>query len=634
MSMTKMFRKNSRIFLLVFMSALLVVFLVGDVIGRGGGGGANVDPVLAVAFGEEVHASDFQVVQDDMEIARMLGFGQMLPAVRATDQAEAAIAMYLLTREAELAGVQASPELIVDVLSQQPGAGEVINSIRDRRKMSLEAIYASAARALTPMYYASFLASAADGSSKPRLEREFRNSNQQAQAWTSVISSEAFLEQVPEPTEEELLAFYEEAKDRDPDMTGDEPKFGYRVPDRVRVEVLTIDPNAIIEEVRISTRAAKDYYERNRTNYMKPAADPSAPRVQMTFEEAEDRVRSDYRRAKAIAETYEYLQEIEDETRRVWFQHPLEEGNVTSPTADEIVSFEALASKYDRYPVEFMRSELLSRTALGGFDSQFAGSFAMVGNRPMQTSNALFNVEGLVEYDPGMVSFLRVNEPATAQVGFGTRVTRHYLYRVVEVDPAGPPDSMDDVREEVVADYMSLKAFELAGAHAERLAEAARTLGLQEAVANAAELRDLMRSADPPLEMPGASDTPDLGGELLSKLEPTENRSLSRGSPFLTDVGSAPNVVPKIFELADASVGDGEKRVGAYPEPRTLEWVVAELVEIKPMYASQWEARRPAIEQTYVSRSRGQFQSNFWLLDNILKRADYKPIEEEEDEGA
>jgi len=84
--------------------------------------------------------------------------------------------------------------------------------------------------------------------SLPRLEKTYRDGNQDAAAKLSVIDDNAFVKLVPEPSAEQLQAFFDECKARKAAHTEKELVFGYLLPDRVKIEYLTLDPQKIKSE--------------------------------------------------------------------------------------------------------------------------------------------------------------------------------------------------------------------------------------------------------------------------------------------------------------------------------------------------------------------------------------------------
>ncbi len=403
MRISRIFRKYSRVLLLVFMSLLLVVFLMGDVIGRASRNSSAGDFEIGEAFGQPIYSSQTQRARRDFDITGLLGMRS--PPVLSEDPQERDLGMYLAIEEARRAGVVVGRESISDALSRSPQSALLLDRIRKRYNCSLNSIYDSAARVVAISVLAQYQAGALATASLPEVEQAYRDQNQEARVLISVIDARAFLAGMPEPTEAELLAHFEECKDRDRAHTDDERVCGYRIDDRIQVEYLTVDPDAIREDVRVSAREAERYYEENRQKYMKevdtvsPFAldDSGGPqKIEMTYDEVKDQVREDCRAAKAIEVAQRLLNLIHDEARLPWVTAPRDEDNVKqAPPADKLVSFEDLREKFSgEYPVIYRKTELATARAFGRVRG-LAQASTVIERRPVATRTLAFRVEGL-----------------------------------------------------------------------------------------------------------------------------------------------------------------------------------------------------------------------------------------------
>ena len=649
MRISRIFRKYSRVLLLVFMSLLLVVFLVGDVIGRASSSRQMRDVEICQAFGKPVFLSQTQRAEDDFELtARLL---IRTPPVVSEDLRERNLAIYLLIEEARRAGVVVGRERIIEALSRSPQSSFLLGRIRQQSNLSLNSIYDSAARVVATMVLAQHQVGALAATSLPEIEHAYRDENQEARVLISVIDARAFLAGLPEPTEEELQGHFEECKARKSAHTDEARVCGYRIPDRVQVEYLTVNPDAIKEDVRVSAREAERYYEENQQKYLKEIDTPAPlalddsgepQKIQMTYEEVSDQVREDCRAAKAIEEAQRLVNDIRDEARLPWETAPLGEGNVRQvPPADEIVSFEALREKFSaRYPVTHEKTELVTERELRR-EPGFGRAAAVVDRQSVPAPTLAFHVEGLAIPDPNdRTPLLRINEPSrevlverrTIDRDAGPIPYQNYIFRVVSVEPSGPPASLDDVREQAIQDVKELKALEIAAEQARALAEQARQNGLKEAVAAAEELKNMLRQEDEQ-ERPDEPESttrpalPDPAERYLRALEPFEPEQFLRQPRPLKYVGYAPGLHELAFASPDASGPDPTQKHSVIDAPlaKSLKWAVVELLEIKPIYQGDFELKREELEaQAYL----GQLEA-FWYdwfePKNILARAGYVP---------
>ena len=649
MKISRIFRKYSRVLLLVFMSVLLVVFLIGDAISSSTRGSDRQDFELGQAFGEPLLASYIQRAQLDVQTAQTLRF--RAPLVLGLESGGQDLAQYLLIEEARRAGVIISPQHVIEALKQNPDfANMALDQLR-RDGRGLDSIYDSVCRVLAVSEYAQYQYAAATGVSLPELEEMYRNENQDARVLVSTIDANAFLDKVPEPTEEEIQAYFEECKNRDSASTDEERVDGYRVGDRISVEYLTVDPKAIEEQIRITSREVQRYYEDNKQRYMKEVEgsqfsleqNPQPQRIQMTLEEANDQVRRDCRADKAVTEAQRLMNLIQQEARRPWDTAPMGEGNQRQVPAPETqVSFEELRDRHsDEYPVTYLKTDLKTERELQFLPGFGRASTRLSGNKTITAGQYAFHVEGLADeaetpQNLQNVPVLHLNEPSPLMINLTpTRRTAQapssqaYMFRVVEVKPAGPPDSIEDVRDRVVSDLKKKRAFEMAQTQAKALADHAKEIGLKEAVEAAEELRTLLTPVTPePVEgeeTPNAEALAKQAERYLNSLKPTEPAAFKR-MPGPNTVGS-PTLHEKIFE-SPANGGPDTSLphpVIEVPNARGMRCFVAELEEIKPVYQGDFDAARAQLEQD-ATQSQAQFFFYTWFnVKNIEARTGYMP---------
>jgi hypothetical protein len=636
MRISRTFRKYNRVLLLVFMSLLLVVFLVGPAVSRGLRNRSMNDPEVGTAFGKAVYLSQTLRAADDFETAAR--FGLSTPLYRVQDPQKRNLAMCLLLEEAKHAGVRVGRDQIVASLQNNPNAVQMLTAIRRATSRSLNSIYDAIARINSVMILAQYQIRAASGASLPQLEDEYRDQNQEARVLISVIDSSAFSSQVPEPSEEELQANFEQGKDRETERTDEAIKYGYRIPDRVQVEYLTVDPGEIRESIRVSEKNARRYYEDNRQKYVKTVEDasplaleePQTQTVQLTYDEVSDQVREDYRAEKAILEAQRLVNEIHQEAVRPWAATPLDkDGERQRPSDQNIVPFTELQKKFSaEYPVKYKETELVTLRELKR-EPGFGRATAVIGRDAISAPDLAFHVKGLATADPNDPKpLLRIDEPGPVVLeggGAGQPAYQAYVFRVVAVAPAGPPKSLDDVRAEVVRNVEKSEAFELAGEQAQALAEKARQVGLKQAVAQATELKALLSEAPDNITM--LPTTVPASGRFVKQLEPYEPETFSREAKPLSGVGFAPGLHEKVFDsfTEAGETPPGQHHVVVVPLARTGKWAVVELLKLKPIYRGEFEMARSELEQQ-TSYSEGAEVYGAWFEpDNVIKRTGFVP---------
>lgn len=135
---------------------------------------------------------------------------------------------------------------------------------------------------------------------------------------------ERYLDKVGEPSTEQISAFYDKYKDKEPDTLSDTP--GFKIPRQIKVEYLMIDGGKLTEELKtkITTEELKSYYESRKSDFAIPrgindlpndlfADDPDAkltPTMYQAFDQIRDVLANSYAEEKAqneIASKFEAL---------------------------------------------------------------------------------------------------------------------------------------------------------------------------------------------------------------------------------------------------------------------------------------------------------------------------------------
>lgn len=595
MKLSKFLRKNSRTLILVFMSGLLVAFLVPEALQGLGAGSRGADAVLGTAFGREVTLADRERASADLQLVERV--------VGAPISRDDPLQLYLLMEEARRLGMRVGNDEVRQRLIDMGINDQRLQFVQRSSNRSYDEIYEAVGRWLA-MIRLMQVQAAALAPSLPRAEIEYRDRNEQAVAKVSLVDAQAFLPRVPEPTEEQLLAFFEEAKARYTEHTEQELKFGYRLPDRVRLEYLTVDPREVQNRITVRSVAVRDFFKENSSLYTKPdplttqPVDGQIPQVPMTFEEAEERVREDYRRAKAIETAQSLVNNLAAEARRPWSLMPANEAGFRE-APEEIREFSALRDDFSsEFPVQYGQTELLSQDELRQ-QTELGLARYVEGSESMGAPELAMQVQGILvkkALDDGKPA-LSVREPSpvvlTSQSDPVTRQRTPYqafVFRVVEVAPSAPPESLDAVREQVVKDWKLSQAYALAKTAAEELAAKAREIGLDKAIEEASDLKAQFEAAKVAATQPATGDPTAATPRYLEDLEPYTVPRLTRQMAFIRGVGRVEGIAEAVFALGASGEGpQADHPVVTVPVANRFKWIVAELEEVKPMYAVPFE---------------------------------------------
>ncbi len=646
MRLRKFIRDNSRTLLMVFMSLLLVAFLIPNTI-QGGSDQRQYERKLGRAFGRQITTKDLDRAEADIRIVSTAGLEQGLTQ-------GASLGYYLLSQEAERAGVRVGREDVKaylversrqgDPLWQQPD--ERLKFIQQSTRRSYDQIYDAIGRWLAIDRLAQFQASGLIDT-LPRQEQAYRNTTQEATAQVALIDDKAFLAQVPDPTDEELQTFFDECKGRKTAHTTKELVFGYLLPDRVQIQYLTVDPQQIKGQLTIQASQVRRFFEENASRYMKPdplASQPARggqmPQVPMTFEEARDRVREDYREARALELSQSLVNDMYHEVRRAWTASARDPEGFAQAPAGDLVSFQDLRQKFSTtYEVSYAESGVMDADQLKQIPEVGQAGVKLGPRQVVRVPELALRVKGILEKDPADGKpVLNVNEPLVVLTytldprnrDFTPR--QAYLLRVSEVRPSAPPTEIGTKREEVVGDWKLLRAHELARQQAEALAAKARRVGLPTAVEEATELKQILTDAEQATTQPVATIAPE-PKRYVQDLGPfVPQNKLTRSAILLqapTDtINNIPDIPPAIFDLGDEKVDETlSHRVGQFPIANQFRWLVAELTDVKPLYEGSFDKQLTSLVQS--GRLRGQIGEAFARLwasaDNVKERTGFVP---------
>lgn len=650
MSPMQFFRKYSRSLVLVIMALLLVVFLLEPVL-MNPSSATEAGRTMGQAFGQPITLNDLQRAGNDFEIVLEIE-PSLVPPLSDRDESGRSLSALLLQREAAHLGLHISGTQVRQMMQNSQIPPHVIDTIAARRRRSVEGVYEAIGRVLAIRQVAFLQLEAGTVASLPELEHEYRQRMQQAVIRLSVIEGRAFLPNIDPPNDAELAAFFEQTRDRafDPDEV--EVKFGYRLDDRVEIEFLTVNP-ARLAGTTISAREARQYYDKNKATYaasLPPDPVTSRPAAPPEYEalpaEIQRRVRENARQEKIVFDARRTMEAIRDAARSPWEAMDIgADGFRLPPPEDRLPSFEELQQRFSRdgIPVEFGRVDLTEIIALNLQPSGIGRASTRVGRRDVALAELVRRTKGLgtppppETRDESGLGWLNIGEPGPLLAEHvpdpknprERRPHQAYVFRVVKVVPAGPPDSLDMVREKVITDWRLRKAHEIAGEHAARLAERAREVGLDAAVAEAEELRAILatgETAGPATQPAVSSIPPELHVRFVERLGPfTPDGNFTRSTTWGANFGDASELPKRVFELADAPESQPTgRRVALVPSADDVRWLVAEVVEVKPLYEGEFAQRLPMLINLGRQTEQRDLQTLWFNSEQIRARAGFR----------
>lgn len=466
-------------------------------------------------------------------------------------------------------------------------------------------------RASALMRQANMLFMLADGAprySEPSLEYLFASRGAQVSGQYVLVGNRVYQQDVPAPTEQELQALFDQYKDELPGRS--EPYgFGYKFPDRVKLEALTLPIAPIREKVRpdveVDIAAAMEFYEQHKDQMVARNEMGEPTGEKLSFEQARPRIieRLIDERANEKAMT------IAKQARAILTQNlanvEQEGGYYQLPDDFKPVSMRVAADK--------LAQQQDVRVTLT--DAQLADQW--------QTMNDLVQIEDLgmsvlasapqvplVEYvksakqmnppitNPLITRRLQVNVPSEIMADRDGSLS---VFRLTAASPEHSPESLETVRDQVTNDARQLAAFKKLMENQSQWTEQGRSKGL-EAVAQ------------------------ELDGQVI----PFPALSQARGQ--VPGIGRSESFIDGVFDMASKLDKPGSleslpanERIGSAPVDSELALALFELQEFMPISRQEFlnalsEPQGVALANAMIERD----LQNPMSLESIIQRSGFK----------
>ena len=461
--MFKFLRKYNKLLLAIFGVLLMITFLIPQAIDQfsrqSGQGRATV---ATVGDGEKVSGEEWLTVQQEVQFLQRIGltFPFLERAGRLTPEH-----WYLLVREANEAGLVGRQSLTQQEMENLAQAGQT----RDPNFILEALAKIRGVNQMVSLYQSGGLYS--DRRLKHLAERMLH------QVVANVVVIESTAEGAPEPTEDEINSHF--AKYADQDAASNEDGFGYRLPDRVKLEWLHVSPESVraaAEQSEAFSTVAQRYHWRQHEgdttkNFPKVESGP-IPEV----------VKGDLL-AKLTTEKLDAIARYATEQLRLNRRGlPEQDGYVVLPPDwdQRKLSFPELAQNIQKEfgvalpAYQAAGDRWLSISDVSELPSIGAATTDKFGPTPIPLSQLVQQSKEL--RGEGVTSVLVQKDLAGPPLKAADGAV--YLFRIVDVNPAHTPTSIDEVRDQVVSDLRSLKNFQALAASTASLEQRAETDGL------------------------------------------------------------------------------------------------------------------------------------------------------------
>ncbi len=658
--MMKFFRKHNRKLLAIFMALLLVVWLGGSALQAMFMPDRSKQVVATCRYGD-IRVADQQAAEYSTSLLTQMRVPWSTPFGGRGDPLTV-MDWVLLTREARDAGVMPTGgELDTLLPASLQNAIKQVAYDRDVKPDRIRAAFAE----FFAVQQLQSLAASALVPSEAELRVAARNAYERVKIDAVALSANTFKDDQTEFSDAEVQEQFNAYRDSEP--VPDTLTFGYYQQPRVKIEYIRIDPARIEENLRVSEdeleRRARDFWRENRDNAVfrrppttqpadeattqpvdepttQPAGEattqPAQPESEFSESYTEARPAAHQAvRARLAAQVTENLTAwLGQQLAEVFFEADVgPNGYKVAP--DEVKQAGYLQEIIQHAPSRIAYPEAVEIKTTDWFSAADAAEWQRepdatkvpgIGKARVQLSSTqsfrlaqlAFAVEGLAEIPTGGGHADEAREVYVAPYQFSPHALRGlndelYLFRVVGVEAAHSPASVDLVRDKVIADLRLKSGFEQARAALEALkaqVEQGKTLadaweGQEDLKAKVKEVRsdglfENIKFAHRQLNAP-----PGFNYTWAGRLGKVDYK-------FVDDcfaVGNQPGEGPKLAIIE---------------QPDSARVVLVQWLEVEPMTADQYNRERDRILMTLLRRRYADFNDTWTSSEQIHARTEFK----------
>lgn len=615
--MFKFLRRYNKLILAIGGGLLMISFLIMDAIPRLSQSMAFRGTTSAtVGDGESVSALEMDIARREVGmLEKLTPFGFRLPGL---DQVKRPEHWFLLVREATAAGLVPTPGSVRSLLNDQTlQTMMAVSETRNPHEVLDLLAKVQGVSQMLQMYQGSQALS--DRRMRSQAERLLHQVN------AEFVVLEASADQVrDEPSEEALAAQFEKYKDIEPGQG--EMGFGYRLPNRVKLEWLVVPADAVREMVRRSDQfdgVAQNLHWRRNPDKVFPPFESGAPVPEVVSNDLLER------------QTREALERIaKDAMTKLQVSQRLAvmDGYLVLPEDwnQRMLSFTQLAEDLQqRHGIETPRYESTGArwisvdelSELAGVGSATTDRF---GPTPINLGALVSNTKEF-----GKTGMVAIQEGIAGPPLRGADGSV-YLFRVIDTDPARSPTSLDEVREQIVDDLKRKQQYEAMIAGAAELEREAEERGL---LSVALEHDTIVQPTTPVY--------------LVNRgLVEFMIQGLQAGAAQLPVVGADEDAIAAIIDYARALPGGlavsalpVEQQVLVVPSSDQLAVLVTKLVNQDPLTREKFNdlAQKGVIQRLLAERERSEDEAlmQAFSLEALVKRHNFasKSLQETDENG-
>ncbi len=620
--MTKVLRKHGK-WILAGAGILLMLAWVVPTGSKSGNEHAG-SVVRGTLAGKKVLNQDFYRAGNTITLLRTLGgqAGQYNPTGMAIgqllgmlDPRDPNMHLYLLLTEAHKYGIAATKDEVaaqIANLSMSEADLRAFLSQHQARPRMLEA-------AMADMIIVQKLTNFAIGSllpSEPELYYTAQQSMARVKVDYAVFDANKPSDKIGEPSAEQIQKHFDAYKNVLAGQSPDHFPFGYKYPDRVKIEYLTFTRRTVrasLKPTREDVIAASEFYRANLDRFTEepPAATQSAtskpadtqastqPRVK-TFEE----VRTELIEAQMSRRVDDLLRKLTREATTLaaeaYRSADGSGGNTTLP-ADKLVKYERITDELQkRYNVRvtyYAPGPWLSREDLAKYPG-VGDSWVLVQNQPVANfATAATSVSELSPASPPQIlkNTHIGNELPTLMDPEGNM----YVARVVTADKTHVPPSVDEIKDQVVQDLKKLMTYERYLKDAQKIATDAQSKGLEAIAGKQKVVTSPLFSRETPVIRQTY-----MGPQETGQFEMTNLPGIGRVPEFM-DAAFSLLQLPDTLKYKTAATGSPEKLSAYVLELRDSQPVTADMVQNQQIRMRLASDARMASIRKFVTQWRG-----------------------------
>lgn len=675
--MIKFMRKHNKKLLAIFASGLLVVWLGSSALEQMFRPDMG-DEVVGTAFGQEFDRNDFRMstvrtsVLEGMRVPWSMpwAMGRLQLPIRPIDP----LTWHLLDIEAQRTGVEIPRAEAERFLKMMRIPGDAIENTRDRYGISVEAIF-SALEDHLRITRVGQLASAGVQVSPPEVDHYVRNTQERVTVKLAAFTAADFADPKAKPSLEDMEKHFHEYRETLPGEG--KHGFGYKWPDRIRVEYMVADVSKIEESLRVSRDDARRYWSDNRKKYTKevpvsqPATKPATQKASTqpttatkpatktlvkSFSEARDEVIAEIKRRRAPEMADRLIRQAMRRLNEPWFDVRVNEETGYKPAppgVDDPAYYERIAEevcaradlpkgclRVER-PIRWLTRDEAAR--LEGIGQTSIEGQATEEDSPRDFVDIAFRVQGL--YTPpddrthaGLALYETFNSPLR---GGGLTADDFYLFRVLASEPTHAPKALEEVKEQVAKDLRLLEGYKKAGQVAKRFIPVASAKGLKEALKTDKDLFDrlgekILKSPTPFARRRDQARFALQLGWPLTTLWPIEDLGVLEDDE--TSMFPLPKVaeryedevaklIERCFDLAPKSGASTQptRAVALVEMPVSRQWILVEFISIDRLTAELYAKARPQMHQMLQAYRTIEFMKSWYAPEQVKTRTGYEP---------